>query len=756
MQTQWSSIFILFFLLAVSAQSREIPDILAFPKEIYGAQNQNWMLAHLPNQVFAVANSAGLMLFDGNRWSLYPMPDKQIVRTVATNEKGTIFCGGYGSFGYWEGDEFGRLAYHDLGKNFPAFGDAIGEIWNIIVRPDKVIFQSFSEIYIYDYQSVKTIIPDSTIMFITEVNGRLLVPNVQEGIFELNGNDEFILLKGTEALKGKRVAAILPRTAGGYLIGTQKSGFYLYEDEKITAIDHPLNQQLKDNQLNRVLPLKNGNYAFGTILDGIYITDSTTQKLVFHLNKENGLLNNTILSLLEDDSQNLWVGMDKGINYVKLNENLVFYNDESVDIGSVYSAILDQGHLYVATNQGIYYKKMEPILKGYSNTSFRLIPGSQGQVWQLNKVGGQILAGHNLGTFLIENQQIKPISSLVGGWFTTRVPNRPDLLLQATYTGLGLLKKAANGQWQLGRKLDGFSKPLKKILFDEKGNVWGVNPHKGLFLFELDPNFEKIISQRQFTQEDGLPTEFRPDIFKVGEALIIKAGEQFYEWSDNQKKLNPIDSLRQLDFSPGNYRVISFSEQEYFKIFPNYVEWYLDGKKQKLDISLVYNYENILALDENLILFCLDQGYALLNRSKEKPANQKTPIPLISEIKVNGDHSIFPLFQEKKQSWVFAPSEDQLHFFVSLPGLTKNTFLEYRLLGYQKEWQGFSTNLSKEFTNLPPGDYQFQLRIRSKANIQSFSFSILPKWYETNLAKVLYFLLFGVGLGPFFYSRKKE
>ena len=352
MKTQWSSIFILFFLLAVSAQSREIPDILAFPKETYGAQNQNWKFAQLPNQVLAVANSAGLLLFDGSRWSVYPMPDKQIVRTVATDEKGAIFCGGYGSFGYWKGDESGQLVYHDLSQSIPSTDAINGEIWNIIVQPNKVIFQSFSEIYIYDYQSVKTIIPDSTIMFITEVDGRLLVPNVQQGIFELNADDEFVLLKGTKALIGKRVAAILPRATGSYLIGTQKSGFYLYEDEKIIALDHPLNQLLKDNQLNRVLPLKNGNYAFGTILDGIYITDSTTQKLVFHLNKENGLLNNTILSLLEDNSQNLWVGMDKGINYVKLNDNLVFYNDESVDIGSVYSAILDQGSFLCSHQPG--------------------------------------------------------------------------------------------------------------------------------------------------------------------------------------------------------------------------------------------------------------------------------------------------------------------------------------------------------------------------------------------------------------------
>ena len=399
---------------------------------------------------------------------------------------------------------------------------------------------------------------------------------------------------------------------------------------------------------------------------------------------------------------------------------------------------------------------MEPFHKGYSNTPFRLIPGSQGQVWQLTKIGDQILAGHNLGTFLIENQQIKPISSLVGGWFTTTVPNRPDLLLQATYTGLGLLKKGADDQWQLSKKLEGFSKPLKKVLFDERGKVWDINPHKGLFLFELDAQYEKIVSQRQFTQKEGLPTEFRPDIFKVGEALIIKAGEQFYRWNDSQMALSPFDSLGQLDLSPGNYKVISFSEREYFKIFPNYVEWYRDGKKQKLNISLVFNNEQILALNKDLILFCLDQGYALLNRSKEKPESQEIPLPLISEIKVNGEHSIYPLFQENKQPWVFAPSEDQLQFFVSLPGLVKNTFLEYRLLGYQKDWQPLSANLSKEFTNLPPGDYQFQLSVKDRADIQDFSFSILPKWYETNLAKVIYFLLFGVGLWSLFLLQEKR
>ena len=43
-----------------------------------------------------------------------PYPDKQTLRSVASDGQGKIFGGGYGEFGYWEADDNGQLQYSSL------------------------------------------------------------------------------------------------------------------------------------------------------------------------------------------------------------------------------------------------------------------------------------------------------------------------------------------------------------------------------------------------------------------------------------------------------------------------------------------------------------------------------------------------------------------------------------------------------------------------------------------------------------------
>ena len=134
--------------------AQEVPRVISYDKEEYKAYNQNWGIAQSTEGLMYFANSAGLLEFDGQYWRTYPLPDKQILRAVASDDKGKIFGGGYGEFGYWEADENGTLQYHSLQEKLDHPQSASEEIWNIVVDSQLVLFQSFSEVYAYDYQQV--------------------------------------------------------------------------------------------------------------------------------------------------------------------------------------------------------------------------------------------------------------------------------------------------------------------------------------------------------------------------------------------------------------------------------------------------------------------------------------------------------------------------------------------------------------------------------------------------------------------------
>ncbi|MBD2723929.1 ATP-binding protein [Hymenobacter armeniacus] len=87
---------------------------------------------------------------------------------------------------------------------------------------------------------------------------------------------------------------------------------------------------------------------------------------------------------------------------------------------------------------------------------------------------------------------------------------------------------------------------------------------------------------------------------------------------------------------------------------------------------------------------------------------------------------------------------------------------QYRLRGFDDDWTRPLAARSAAYTNLPPGDYRFELRAANEAGVWSpvaatYSFSIRPPWWRTWWAYALYAL--GFGLTIYWvraYTRRRE
>jgi DNA-binding CsgD family transcriptional regulator len=90
---------------------------------------------------------------------------------------------------------------------------------------------------------------------------------------------------------------------------------------------------------------------------------------------------------------------------------------------------------------------------------------------------------------------------------------------------------------------------------------------------------------------------------------------------------------------------------------------------------------------------------------------------------------------------------NSLHFGYSttLFGQQSNIEYSYFLKGFDKGWSNWSSRPEKEYTNLPPGNYVFQVKARNNLGNEStastYSFTILPPWYQTFFAYLVYFLM---------------
>ncbi|MBK8923105.1 MAG: hypothetical protein IPM81_16595 [Saprospirales bacterium] len=313
-------------------------------------------------------------------------------------------------------------------------------------------------------------------------------------------------------------------------IGTTNDGIYQWQNGQCQPWTNPLNAVFKKYQLNKAIALRQGGWAIGTILKGAYVLDKN-EGLRFHLYRENGLQNNTVLALYEDRRGNLLLGLDRGIDLVALEAPMTFFTDLTGKIGTVYSAVRWNGRLYIGTNQGAFVQE---------NGGFRLVEGTQGQVWELRILAGSCFAGIMLATFQIQESGARLLSDVTGGGVPCRRP-----IIRAC------LRKAPTPAWWCCAsnpaapgactRVGGFAEPLRKILFDDRGNLWGTHPNKGLYRLRLSPGPDAGTGIQNISTGRGLPSDFKLDLTRIDNIPVINA--QF-------SPLQILDSAGQVVFKP--------------------------------------------------------------------------------------------------------------------------------------------------------------------------------------------------------------
>ncbi|MEZ5038772.1 MAG: triple tyrosine motif-containing protein [Saprospiraceae bacterium] len=726
--------FIIFCLWQGMCYATAVPQVINFDKSTYQAHSQNWSICQGANGFIYAGNSSGLLEFDGQHWALYTLPEKQKVRAVASINNGQIFTGAYGEFGYWEEAETGELRYKSLSESAGIESTKTEEIWHILIKDSLVFFQSFGTIYKYNIHSglVTEIRPPSNILFAQLVGDDIIVPGINGTIYQWSPTTGYRLLEGFDSLADKRISFLMPFNEG-MLIGTKLQGLFWYKNGQCLPFDHPLNEALKRYEINFGKLMSDGRMAIGTILNGIYFLDKNGQQL-YHINKGRGLQNNTVLHLFEDHEHNLWAGLDSGIDLLILNKSFVYFRDNTGELGTVYAATLFEGHLYIGTNHGVFFQQAKA-----TNDAFQLIEGSQGQTWELKVIDDQLICGHNLGTFIIQDKQFMPISDVTGGWSTLALSDR--YLLQGTYTGLVLLGKKKGDKWQFLWRITGLNEPIEKIIQEDAHTFWLLHPYRGLKRVQLDSAFTQIVASQNFTSKEGLPTEFNLDLYKINHDIIIKSGDKYLTWTGQQ--LQDCAGIYQVPINQAD-ELLEGQGDHWFKTENGQLEWwYKNQLQQKIRTNLVPGGTRILSIDQTRYLLCLEDSYIILEQN-DSFHTESYMAPQIKRIE-KSNYPINVSIPRTAQQVMIKPNWNNLKFTFANPVFTQKVLFRYRLEPVYPKWSNWSDATVKEFTNLPKGTYTFELQSNVTELSTTFTFMILPKWYETSLA-TLGFVVLLIGL----------
>lgn len=747
------------FAAAENIKSIGVPYIQNYPKSVYLSGNQNWSIAKDKYGVMYFGNAQGLLTYDGKYWQQYRMPNRQIVRSVATDNNGIIYTGGFGELGYWSNQK-SHLTYTSLTHLIPPGNGIKDEIWKIYTTDKKVLFQSFSAIYIYENKKITVVTAQQSLLFLHKVAGHFYVEVTGKGLFELKGN-KLSPLKNNGNIIPMDILSILPYRNGDLLIGTSKDGLFTYNGTQFSPLNTAANSFLKTYQLNNGVRILDRYFAFGTILNGLIIIDEMGN-IVQRINKSSGMQNNTVLSLYADEDQNLWTGLDNGIDRVELNSPLYFYFDKTGLFGTVYSSLIYGSNIYLGTNQGLYYSSWSPGSGNLFNSfDFKLIPNSQGQVWDLSLIDNQLFCGHNEGTFKVTGDKLDNISSAKGGWTIKKLRSNPDYLIQGTYNGLVLFKKDAAGQWKFYHKIENFGEPSRYVEQDAKGDIWVSHAYKGLYRLSLSPDLKKVINIQSYGTKNGLPSDYNINIFTFQNQLIFSSDEGFLNYDEISNSFSRYKALnKELGSFAFSNKIINAGAKKYW--FINHGKMglvnLLEPGKVEVDSStfsildgrMVQYYENISKISDKIYLMSVDDGFVIYNATDAHLIKKDHDLPavLIRKIEdITDTYYTISEFGNNSSNDIEIPfSRNNIRISFSLPYYRQAKIkFQYYLEGYSKQWSDWTPASQKDFTNLGSGTYTFKVRASINENlvgkITEFKFTIRPPFYASNWAIACYGIL---------------
>ena len=685
--------------------SQENPKITSFETKLISSSQQNWDIVQDCDGYFYIANSQGILLYNGFQWQLIQLPNNNKPRTVFLGKNCKVYVGGYEFFGYIDNSNRLNPTYFPIADD--TLKNTTQEIWNIFGGLNEVIFQSFSNVYRFDYQYVTEISTPTNVMLGSYINEKFYIPKIEQGLYVLNNEIKEIQVV-QELPPSSKIASLAsgPRSQS-IIVGTQYNGVFILADSRFTQIEGHLNELLKNEQINKIIRLTSGDYVIGTILNGIYITNDF-KTIKFHINKSNGLPNNTVLSLFEDDHQNLWVGLDKGLCLVEVSNNSLYFYDQQGQLGTLFDAVFFNGKLYLGTNQGVFIRQVDG--------SYQLIENSQGQVWSFLTMGADLLCGHNAGTFLINNDKFLKVSDITGGWNMVELDQ--DHILQATYTGLVVLEKNDN-QWQAAYRVEDGNILIEKfVLFGHK--LVGYHNHIGISILELNQDYTSIVNSVFIDSIDSMPISVNNHIVYTSKGVLLL--------NENQTYLLEADS----------FRLLSNSDLGYFSNDSNAKLFFSESGNMTQIANLYLANSNKPSIVDNTLVYNFDGGYVIEPIRSYSISQEASQISL-DYFTVNGENYSNTLSEKPPK---FKPHQNDLKIY-----LKNNKYATplsqpfFKLEGWDEKWLPIPQNGQVDFFNLNDEAYSFYIKSNGKQHEgKLLSFEIKPHWYESWLGAILYFI----------------
>jgi len=766
------SILILCFLGSAPAPGFEasgyqagIPFYKSFSAREYNAGPQNWSVVQDKDGIIYVANSEGILEYDGERWRLIETEERSIILDLAIDSNNNIFASSISDFGMLLADKDGRLNYVTLADSL----SEIGAVWNVHAADDAVYFMADSTIFRYKDFRLKRFEMKTPLSSSAVVNGELWV-YAHNSFCRFSGDTLQSMFK-VSAFGEESIRYMLPLQNGSaeterLLVASRSKGLFYVdlksgEAERFHTVADDL---LKNNFIYQLVALRGGRVA--VVLDpiGMIVFDKHGAiDYIFDLDSD--IISQAVLTAFVDRDGGLWMGLNDGIVRFEYPSDSYIIDNQAGLRGGVSRVIEFNDKIYIGTYNRLYSiigdsdpkTALSALSSGSLQQRFGLHPTDiRAWIFDLQSNGDELFVATDKGLYVLLKNGTQKVFLEDDVIFSVRISQYyKNRIYVATGREIVVMEKKGD-DWKKAAMLSAVPEQVNILVESTPHELWADVYGFGLMRLTFDDyaDAQKAI----YDTSAGLPMMVGNTISRDGESIYFPTRNGLYRFDRQSEQFFP-DTISTPGRLLGKRELYEVKEDPFgnFIAVGNDSLYYLrpdSSGAMMLDKSYFSRLANIPVTvvyrnDENKLYIGSDEGLFVFDHDRE--VNTSAPFKtLIRGIRPGQDSVFFAGYQDAlqlKKRNAFDYDYNTVIFSWSAPtyNAADKTVYSHFLEGIDKEWSAWHKNNEKEYNNLREGTYTFHLKARNHSGFisppASYSFTILPPWYRSWWAYMLYSIM---------------
>ena len=637
-----------------------------------------------------------------------PAFDTLFVSSILESPNGDIWFGTYGEGIFvYDGNELNPyVENYRLNSSvvWDVFWDDNEEIW-IATNNGITVLDGISTRY---YTNEKEI-SGERVFSIAEDNNRTKWMATSRGVTKFDGEnfEQITEINGTQL---NYVFDLIIDSRNKVWIGMENIGLFWYENNQFTHITR--HEGLVSNYTHKLFEDRNGNVWVATDENGISIYKGDGFKFY---RSTAGLNSNEILGFHKDKKGVIWIGTANGLQSFDGNK---FENHDIGLMGEPNKQVwvineFKNGNLLILLDNSVL---LEYDGRTYTNYSEKIGVSQYYIVDTHFDQEGNLWIGTDEGLLKYDGDSLHYYDSskgLAGSIVNHIFESNSNEIWIATSLGVS---KYGDGTFENIGLEDGLAHyNVNYIAQDSKGDLW-FGTSAGVSYYHVDKTTgEPTI--HNFGKEDGM---------KLVETLFLYFDSNDQLWQGTNGGIHRLNAAR--------FRENGTMNIEHYRL-------------SRMGLGIETNHDAVIKIDSTRIWFGTMEGIVEMDINEFRKRSVASPVTMIENVLFNGipaDINIQntdPYFNgilDVGQTEFDYGNNNLTFIFKGIEYVTpENLTYRYRLIGFDDNWITTSINNFANYTNLPAGEYQFDVQSKVGSdpwsiNIASVPFTIKTPYYQTS------------------------